>query len=113
MPIGRLDGGEITLRQGEHDGNRLQLGYDDKAGCICRMHDVALIDKPDASRAGERRRVVELSLRAVYRRLITAGSQRSIDRSATKASSSPNMTAGRNGAGSAHDRCETATGLWI
>ena len=68
-----MDRGELTLRQGEDDGNRLQLGDDDKAGRIGRMHDVALIDEPDAGPAGERggnRRVVELGFRAVDRRLV-------------------------------------------
>ena len=39
------------------------------------MHDVALIDEPDAGPAGERRgnrRVVELGFRAVDRRLIAS-----------------------------------------
>jgi hypothetical protein len=64
----RLDGRELALRQGEDDGNRLELGHDDKARRIGRMHDVALIDEPDDGPAGERRldrRVVDLGLRAV------------------------------------------------
>src|SRR5438105_4473730 len=71
----RLDGGELTFGQGEDDGNRLELGDDDEAGRIGRMHDVALIDQSNAGPAGQwggNRRVVELGFRAVDSRLIAA-----------------------------------------
>src|SRR5947209_3478138 len=58
----RWDGGELTFGQGEDDGNRLELGDDDEAGRIGRMHDVGLSDESNAGPAGQwggNRRVVE------------------------------------------------------
>src|SRR4029077_8646363 len=62
-----------ALRQSEDDGYRLELGDDNEAGRIGRMHDVALIDESDADPASQRggnRRVVELGFCSVDRRLI-------------------------------------------
>src|SRR5271157_980749 len=67
------DGGELAFRQGEDDRDRLELSYDNEAGCIGRMNDVALIHQPDAGSAAQRRgncRIAELRLRAVDRRPI-------------------------------------------
>lgn len=69
----RLDGSELTLRQSEDDRDRLELRDNDEARRIGGMHDVALIDQSDAGPAGDRggnRRVVELGLCAIDRRLI-------------------------------------------
>src|SRR5207253_3384783 len=66
---------QLTLRQGEDDRDGLQLGDDDKPVRVGRMHDVALVDESDAGPAGERRRdrrIIELSLRGLDRRLIAA-----------------------------------------
>ena len=43
-----LTSGNASFRQGEDDRDRLDLGDDDEAGLVGGVHDVALIDQPDA-----------------------------------------------------------------
>ena len=59
---------QLILRQGEDDGDRLQLGNDHETRCVGRVHNIALVDQPDTGPAVEGRsdrRVVELNLRSI------------------------------------------------
>ena len=69
----RVDLAELLLRQGEQHRDRLDLGDDDDAARVGRVHDVALVDLADAGAAGDRRDdagVVEDRLGVVDLRLI-------------------------------------------
>ena len=60
-----LDHGQIRLRQGEQQRDRLDLGDDDETVRVGRMDYVADIDLPDAGDAGNGRcqaRVAELDV---------------------------------------------------
>ena len=67
------DPGDIVLRKGEDDRDRLDLREEDDAVRIARRHVVALVDLPQADPAGDRRgdvAVGEVQLRAVHGALV-------------------------------------------
>ena len=68
-----LDHGQIRLRQGEQQRNRLDLGDDDETVGVGRMNDVADVDLADAGDAGNGRgqaRIAELDVGLVDLRLV-------------------------------------------
>src|SRR5882672_983586 len=74
--------GQAVLRDGEHHGDRLELGDDDQAVGVARPDDVARIDEAQAQAAPDRRsdggvdelqlRIVDLALVEFHRALVLA-----------------------------------------